>query len=215
MKTVNELQTRLALVLDKQVVVPTTGGLEWNRRLECLNWAQSEWAEAYKWGVLYKEASTSFVGNSTVSMPTDYRKVDGYVNISGFNYFQILPVEKILYSTSDRYFYELGNYSDGYSLVLNTNNISSGVSIAYNYWSRPASLATTTDISMCPNPDYLINKSLSYYLESVDNTKALIYRRDASRLLSGMIEYEESRGNSYRHNVTTTENNNGFVIGRD
>jgi len=222
MANVNDLQKKMASLLDQTSTVPTAGGDAWNLRLEYLNIAQRDWVESYGWPTLYKEINTltsQSTGLVTISMPSDFRKIDGFLTIATSNnivheYPQILPEERSQYLSTDRYFYLLGDPS-GYSMVVNPGIHGSGVSVAYSYWSNGATLASPTDQTMCPDPNFLMYQASYYYWAAIDDGRFQVAKFEAEKILVRMLEYETVRGVSYSDRIKTQEELKGFRIGRN
>lgn len=222
MSSVNVLQKKLASMLDQSITPPTEGGTEWNLRLEYLNISQRDWVESYQWPTLYKEVNTrtsQSTGNATITLPSDFRKLDGFLDICFANtvkeYAQILPNQKPQYDPTVEYMYILGNPSNGYSMVVNPGTHGSGASISYSYWSTGATLASSSDVTMCPDPNYLMNQAAYYYWQSRDDGRSQVAKAEADRILGRMLEYETVRGVSYDDSIRTRESLNSFRIGRD
>lgn len=223
MATVNDLQKKLATLLDQSATAQTAGGAQWNLRMEYLNLAQKDWQDAYQWPTLYTEVNTltsQASGNASVSLPTNFRKFDGFLTVatesSTSEYSQILPEERTQHNISDKYFYVLGNPSGGYTMVINPGSHSSGASINYSYWSHAATLASPADITMCPDDNYLVERASYYYWKASDDGRFTVAQNEAERILSRMLEFEMVRGVSYDDRVKTREESrSSFRIGRD
>lgn len=220
---VTELQKRINAIVQEDSDSPTAGGEDWNLYLKYLNMSQTEWQESYEWPSLYKEVNTmtsQSTGNVTVSMPSDFRKIDGFLKIvDGTNttgtYSQIDPQKRDQFASTDKYFFVLG-YPGSYSMVINPGTHSSGASIFYSYWANANSLASPTDVSMCPEPDYLVQRSIAYLWETRDDPRFVQAKTESSRILTRMLENELTKGHSYDDRIQTREEANfGFRLGRD
>jgi hypothetical protein len=220
---VTEYQKRIAAIVDQDASAPTAGGDDWNLRLSYLNQAQDDWARSYEWPTLFKEINTltsQATGNVTISLASDFRKMDGYLTIADGNgsweYPQIDAVKKKQRAPSDRYFYILGDPSGEYNMVINPTDLGSGASISYSYWSSAGTLASPADISMCPNPEYLVHQATYYIWQSRDDGRFQDERYIADRILSQMLEFEVTKGSSYDDRVQTYEESHfGFRLGKD
>jgi hypothetical protein len=227
---VSEIQNRIAAYVDQKPTSPTDTSDEWNLRLKYINMAQSEWGELYDWPNLYTEYNTmtsTATGNATVALPTDFRKVASYPKAvpdgsNDYEYAEIRPQEKERRSTTDRYFYLYGDESAGYSYVFNPGTsggqFTSGASIFISYYAEPASLASPTDVSKCPDADFLTQRSIAYLLEARQDPRFQIAKLDAEKSLQRMLERENthSEANDDKSRIKTVEETRyGFRIGRD
>lgn len=218
MDTLNDLQIRLASLIDRKPSAPAQGADDWNLRTNYFNIAQNEYVNAYPWKGLryeYNSFTSTATGNNTISMPTDYRRIAGFVRAEGRQYPQIKPDERELYSVNDEYFYETGNPYSGYSLVINPSPLSSGASICVPYYSKGQSLASPADISVCPQPDFLVWRAAQLVWEGRDDARYIEAKTNADEIIVNMLEYEQVLGISYDDRIKTREELKGFRIGRD
>lgn len=220
---VSELMSRINSIVAQESTAPTAGGEDWNLYLKYLNLSQQEWQESYPWPSLYKEVSTltsQSTGLATIDMPADLRKLSGFPIISWtdggqYEYPQIDPQKRSMYGADDKYHYILG-YPGAFKMVVNPASHGSGASIYYSYWAEAPSLASGDNVSLCPDPNYLVQKSVAYLWEARDDGRFPQAKAEAEKILSRMLEFEVSRGYSYDDRVDTVENSRyGFRIGRD
>lgn len=220
---VTEIQKRINALVAQDPTSPTAGGTDWNLYLKYINMAQNDWQEAYGWPSLFKEVNmkaSAATGNVTVDLPSDFRRFDGYLRIcdednSDHEYPQIDPQKKSQYDETDKYFYVLG-YPGSYHMVINPGTHGSGASIFYSYWSTGASLASPADVSLCPDPAFLVQRSVAYIWEARDDGRYVGAKAEAERILSRMLEFEETKGHSYDSRIQTIEESRyGFRVGRD
>ena len=213
MSDVTDLQSRIASMVDQSDASPTAGGDTWDLRLKYLNRAQNKWAEAYDWSPLYKEVNTrtsQATSNTSIAMPSDFRKLAGYPKAatSGTDessYSQIDPMTKGQYSASDKYCYELGNPSDGYTIVLHPGSLISGASIFYNYYANAGTLASPANVSMCPDPEYLVSEAVAQLWEAREDPRYPEMKSEADRRLGQMIENENVKGKGYDNKASMPE----------
>jgi len=219
---VTELEKRINAVVAQDPDAPTDAGDDWNLYLKYLNMSQQEWQEAYAWPSLYKEVNTltsQSTGLASVSLPSDFRRLDGYLNIADgidtCEYPQIDPQKRTQYGDSDKYFYILG-YPGAYTMVVNPASHGSGASISYSYWANAGTLASPADVSMCPDPSYLVQRSVAYLWEARDDGRFPQAKAEAEKILQRMLEFEVTKGHSYDDGVQTVEESKwGFRLGRD
>lgn len=216
-----DLQVSLANYIDQTNTAPSQGGTDWNYRLNLLNRAQQDWALAYEWPHLYKEinALTSLAtGQASISLPADFRKLatlfqynDGmktwsapeidaptrtrYLGIVNTNV-NLSPSAMIPSSipSSNPYCYVLGNPANGWTLVNVPGTYPSGASLFYGYWAYPTSLASATDVSQCPEPEYLVTRALSLYFQAKEDGRFQDMRAEADRYIGEMIDKAATQG---------------------
>ena len=214
-----EVQKRINAIVGQSVTV-TEGDDDWNLRRSYINRAQRDWSERFDWQVLYKETNTlaTASGQATLSLPTDYRKLaiaPTIADTSVNQYAEIDPQERKRFGSTDKYVYPLGDPSGGYNLVVNPP-MASGASIAYAYYRTAPSLVSGSDISLCPNPDYIVQQSLYYYFLANEDARFQDARRQAEGILANLLEFENVRGNGYDNSVTNVdETKSNFRWGRD
>lgn len=220
---VTEYQKRINSITAQDSDSPTAGGDEWNLNLMYLNMAQQEWSDAYQWQTLFKEINTkssTSTANATLSLPADFRKLSGFLTIcdesnNAHEYALIDPATKSQYASTERFCYLLG-YPGSYVLSINPGTHGSGASIFYSYWSSPASLCSPADVSMCPDPSYIVQRAIAYKWEANDDGRFVQAKAEAQKILSRMLEFEVSKGYSYDDRIKPYEETRyGFKIGRD
>lgn len=227
---VEEIQNRIAAYVDQKSTAPSNTSDAWDLRLKYINMSQTEWSELYDWPNLYTEyntATSTSTGNASISLPDDFRTIASFpkavpAGSNSYEYAQIRPQEKGMYTSSDRFFYLYGDEDRGYTMVFNPGTSSgqfeSGASIFISYYSEPASLASPTDVSPCPDAEYLVQRSIAYLLEARQDPRFQVARLEAEKRLQRMLEREnthseaESEGSRIR---TVEETRFGYRIGRD
>ena len=212
-----ELQTRMEAVIG-QSVSTTEGDDDWNLRRSFLNRAQKVWSERYDWSQLLVEKNqlTSLDSAATVGLPTDFRKMAGELQFGTTRLNQIDPTERKRFGISDGYYYVLGEPSNGYNAVVNPGTLASGTSIFYQYYRNPTSLVSGSDVSLCPNPDYLIQQGLYFYFLANEDERFQDARAEAERILANMLEFENVKSSSYHNEVLNVdETKYGHRWGRD
>ena len=223
--TLSSLQQQVGLELDQSATVPTEGGADWNVRLALINRSQLDWAESYDWNVLKKVhnglISTS-TGNASYALPADFRKLDGFPKITwdGTNSDEFTPVDVSInsqYVSSDKLVNILGNDRDGKTMIIMGGTLSSGASVQFTYFSTPASLATGTHLTACPDPNFLVQRTLYYWYKAREDGRFQEARTEADRVLARLIENENTPGRSDTANRVPTWNQSrySFRIGRD
>ena len=92
----------------------------------------------------------------------------------------------------------------------------SGASIFYSYKATANSLLSPADVSMCPDPSFLVKKSVAYFWQARDDGRSVQAMNDSDRILGRMLEEEMTKGHSYDDRVQTAEETRyGFRLGRN
>lgn len=222
MANLTELQQRIEAVVG-QTTTTTEGNDDWNLRRSYLNRAQRDWSERFDWPQLYKEVNSrtsQATGNATIAMPTNFRKLATPLRAAESSNLltdvpQVDPQEKGRFGTSDKYSYILGDPSNGYNLVTQNVSLGSGASISFSYYQSPNSLVSGNDISLCPNPNYLVQQGLYYYFLANEDNRFQDQRSEAEKILANMLEFENTKGSGYHNEVfNSDETKHGFRWGK-
>src|SRR3990167_5887368 len=199
--SVDELQARIASIVDESSSSPTQGGDDWNLRLKYLNMAQHEASELIDWDFLYKEYGTltsTSTGNTSITLPTDFRKLATFPRVSSGGVAselqEVRAQERSNMSGSDKYVYILGNPYSGYVMVVNpgtsTGQLTSGASILVPYYASVQSLASASDIPMIPDSNYLVSRTVAYLWEAREDGRYPGAKAEAEKILQRMLERE-------------------------
>lgn len=211
--SLDNIQAKLAAILDQNEDTADISAADYSLRREFINMAQREWAEIYDWRSLYREVglrvSTS-TGNASISLPADFRKLAGYPKIAfdgvTTEFFpEIRPQEKYIYADTDKFVTVTGDQNSGFVMFINVSTLASGASILLPYYRSPASLVSPANIAMCPNPEYLVQRSLAYIWESKADNRFPQAKLEADKILRQMLEYEQVYGEGYDNKVYTVE----------
>lgn len=219
--TLLDLQNQIANEIDQSDTAPTQGSTDWNIRLNTLNRALLDWADSYDWEVLKKIhnglISTS-TGNASYALPTDFKKLDGFPIVAGVLLTPVDPTKNQQYTDSDKYANILGSDRDSRVLYIHSGNtLSSGASVQFTYWKSPISLASATNLTECPDPTFLVQRSLYYIYKGREDGRFPEAKEEADRILSRMIEQENVLGQAHNDNRVPNWNESrySFRIGRD
>jgi len=221
-KNLNDVLTEVSAVVSQTTTVTNTSD-EYSLWKSYVNMAQTEWAESYEWSQLFIEynTKTSYPSQATITLPTNFRKLSGYpkISIDGLTtkeYAEIDSQKKTQYEDSDEYCYVLNTTGQSYLIVNPYDELVSGASIFVSYWRSPASLVSPADVVDCPNPEYLVKRTIAYVWEAREDERYLQAQAEASRILGNLIEMEQSKGYAYDSKIQTVEENKyGFRLGRD
>lgn len=220
---VDEIQSRVASIVDQSTDTPTQSGDEYALRLKYINRAYEEWATAYDWEALRRSLWVSITGVSqaSVSMPTDFRKMAAFPRYysggvsGGEEWSEIKPEHRGLYTSSDKYFYILG-YRENHTMFWNPGTLASGASLVIHYFSHPTSLASPADTLVVPDPEFIVDRTIAYILEARSDARFQGTEVKARERLLQMIDNEKNKGLSLTDDVMTDEQLfHSFRIGRD
>ena len=218
----NDIIKKVSAVVSQTTTVTDTSD-EYSLWKSYVNMAQKEWAESYDWQVLYKEYNTRTSnpsGNATIALPVDFRKLSGYPKITGDGvdteeYTQIDPQKASMMSSDAFYSYLLYNPGQSY-LIVSPGSLVSGASIFISYWKSVASLVSPANIVDCPNPDYLVQRTIAYVWESREDSRFPQAKAEADKILARLLENENTQGYAYDNKILTLEEKSySFRIGRD
>lgn len=227
--TVDQIMTQIASTVNQEATAPTAGSAEYSLWLSYINRSYFEWAEANDWEELRKVFKPTVNGMSlaSVPLPLDYRKLGGaprlYLNGSGFEmgeeYPFAIPEEEALYQETDKYVTLTGNQNSGYALLWHPATLASGASIAIPYYSMPTSLASSTDVPVLTDSQYLVDRTIGFILEARSDPRFQSQEARAREKLLAMVE--NSTMEKYTNYATPNYVSNGplrrrgFRMGRD
>src|SRR3990167_3975419 len=211
--SLDNIQARIAAVIDKNEDTSDISTADYSLRRELINMAQHEWAETYDWQSLYRESNlrvSTSTGNASVVLPADFKKLASfpritYDGVTTENFPEIRPQEKTQYASTDKYIYLLGDQNTGHIMFVNAGTLASGASINLPYYASPASLVSPANIAMCPNPEYLVQRTLAYLWESDADSRFPQAKQEADKILRQMLEYEQTPGEGQDNKVYTVE----------
>lgn len=209
--TLDSIQSRVASVVDQDENTSNIDSTDYSLRLAYINRSLFRWAEIQDWQVLFKEynmlVSTS-TGNASVVLPTDFRRLAGYPQIT-FDavttdlYPEVLPQEDN-YEASERRVWILGDPSDRYILRVFGATLASGASVKVPYFASPVSLASPADIAEIPNTEYLVQDCIAQLWESREDNRFPQAKADAERILQNMMTFENTHNSASDYNRVKT-----------
>jgi len=203
--TVDNVQSRVAAVVDQDEDTDNISTSDYSLRLEYINRRERTWSETGKWQALYSEynsiASTS-TGNASVALPSNFRMLASrpkitYDGTTTVTFPEIRGQEESTFTASaDRYVKIMGNDASGRSMFVNStlsgNNMNSGASILVPYFSSPSSLASPTNTVICPNPNYLVQGVIADVWEAREDARFQQAQVQANLILQNMLEFEST-----------------------
>jgi len=220
----NDIIVKVSAIVSQTLDVVNTSD-EYSLWKLYINMAQREWAETYDWQSLYREYNTltttagTDANGTTIALPSDFRKLAGFPKIMADGettneYGQIDPQKKEMMASDEHYCYILNNGSSNYLFANGT--IVSGASIFISYWKSPASLVSPADVVDCPNPDYLVQRTIAYIWESREDSRFPEAKAEADKILARLLENENTQGYAYDQTILTPEKKSfSFRIGRN
>jgi len=226
--TVDQIQSRVAGFVDQDQDTANIEATDYALRLNYINRRERTWSEIGKWQSLVKEYNTltsTISGNCSISLPSDFRSLAILPQIS-FDGTQTLEFQDIRPQDESKfdprtsaYVKLMGNPANGYVMRVNppvtSGQLASGASIKIVYYSTPASLLSPSDITACPNPEYLVQGVIADVWESKEDPRYQNAKSEANTLLQNMIEFESTPSErSYSAEVHTVEQRNNFRWGR-
>jgi len=225
--SIQEIMQSVGSLVNQEPTMPTAGGSEYNLWLEFINRATREWSEANDWEVLKKTYFPGVTGVSmaTVSLPQDYKKMATSPKLwvdsleEGEDFAEIPEDTAGLYQSTDKYVYETGDISSGFSLVFHPGTLASGASLQIVYYSTPTSLASPAQVPLVTDSEFLIDRTIAYIFEGRSDSRFQEQEVKARDRLMQMVENANlSKYNSYsnpQYVMTAPEKKQGFRIGRD
>jgi hypothetical protein len=198
-RTLGQILEDVASLLDLTTQAAT--GDELSTRINYANQAVWDAASTGKISSFKKEYATGLTASATVSLPSDFRELDGVPQVltsSGWISYPEIEVEnKYEKSANDTYCYILGNPSEGYHLILNGH--SAGTTLSLPYQKTPAVMATYSDVCELPDPQYVVKKIESYVLYARSDDRFSIANAMAEQRLANMMGKQmRSSGGMYR-----------------
>lgn len=198
--------------VDQTTDLPTDDEL--TSRISYIEESQKEWAGAYDWDVLRRTSPISYVASGvSFGLDATFKKLKSPIEDvkNSYIYQEINPEERFGKGTSDKYIYIMGNSIDGKYLTLNPA-MESGVSLMYDWLSFPTSLVTLQDETACPNPEFLIKRTIAFVLESRSDPRFPQVKADSQLLLNRMI-VDQDAGSGGQVNSIPSFMGGKYVIG--
>ncbi len=214
-----DLQSQMAVELDRTVTAPAITSSDYLARRAVLDRANRDWAESYEWRSLLKVhnglISTS-TGNASYVLPADLKKIDSPVSVGGLTSRLLIvnPTDNGKYLDSDNFVNVLGGENSGQVMYIHAS-LSSGTSIQFTYFSQVTALSTTTSVSPCPDPSFLVQRALYYIYKAKEDGRFPEAKAESDRVLARMIENENSLGKGYVDRTFQVSTAGGFRIGID
>lgn len=182
-RTLSQILINSNSYLDLEASEPTGDDLD--VRIDYAQQAVREWADSYRW----KELSTPtslFLTSATISLASNFKELEGIpTDISGEQYPQIIPGDRIFKESTDKYSFITGNQQSGFTLTV--NGLSAGATLSLTYQRQPSNMATLSDICEVPDDQFVVEKIISKVLQSRSDERFPQVEANAQRLLGNMI----------------------------
>lgn len=214
MATVSDILKSVGGITEQDASEPT--GDDLTTRINYVNSALNEWADAYDWDELKVTNGFSVSIESTVSLglPTNFRKDKSalyiYSQSQPTEYILIDPKARFTKDSTDRYGYIMGSYPSKYLTV--PNGLVSGASAVMDITIFPSSLASLNDFVPLSSSQYLVKSVIAKVFESRSDNRFPIYKSDADRLLGQMVEQQNSLAGGKTNTIPYTSS---FRLGYD
>lgn len=220
--TVTDIQKQIAYEVDQSDEAPTVGDTDWNIRLGLMNRADLDWSETDNWSVLKKVhngvISTS-TGNASYALPSDFRSLDGFPKVvsdgsTTYDFPAVDPSKNNRYVDSDKY---VNVFPEGKVMYIHANTLASGASVQFTYFASPPSLASASQTILCPDPTFLVQRTLYYLYKGREDGRFPEAKVESDKILARMLENENTLGRAYvdRSVSKGTDVYHTFRIGRD
>lgn len=216
--TLEQILQAVGAYTEQDTTLPT--GSDLTARVNYVNRSINEWANAYPWDDLRYISNPTLTTNSqvTIDLPITLESLlaplTEYRDSTTYTYPLINPAERFTKQSSDYYSYMVGDSARGRKLIVNPG-LASGASVYIDYLSAPSSLATLADIAQCPNPEYVVQRTIAYVLESRGDPRFPQVKADADRVLAGMIEDQNAPSPAEINQISSQFERTGFTIGED
>jgi len=215
MATLNSVLNDVAAFIDQDTALATD--TELTVRVNLINQALVEWAEAYEWKQLRSQSALTFtLSGTSTALPANFKRLMSPVYDKSVSpnteYMEIDPDDQYKRVSSDKYVTVGGNNSSGLFIDFNPG-MASGMSLVYQYQSTPSSLATLQDISVCPSGEFLAKRTIAYILQSRSDGRFPIVKGESDDLLSNMIEDESVFTGAQNNRTPDVYSRNGWRIG--
>lgn len=204
MATLSDILTSVNAYTDLEATLPT--GTDLTTRTNYANQAVKDACSLYNFPQMSTHYDVYATG-ATVSLPSDFRELDGFPKFYYGGAKTDIPVYKSTFNTDEPFSsYVLGNPANGYNLILSGI---SGATISIDYQRYPTGFTTLSSVCELPDPEYVKQKVISYVLQSRNDDRFLVVERDAQTRLANMVGRE-----FYTHGGTNTvQVASQFVIG--
>lgn len=221
--------TDIASSVNQEASAPSAGGAEFDLWLQFINRSIDEWANSNDWEELRKTyyPTVTGVSQATVSLPQDFRKVANSPRLYFYNsnqedfqdFPEITEETRGLYQSTDEYYSQGGNVSDGFTFSFHPATLASGASLEIQYYSTPTSLASPSQIPAVGDSQYIIDRTIAYIFEARSDPRFQQQESKARDKLLMMIENSNlSKYNSYsnpQYVMNGPLRRAGFRVGRD
>lgn len=222
MASLTDIQTQIAFEIDGNATISSSSS-DWGSRIFPINRAITDWGETYDWRQLLKvhNGNVSVAGLATYSLPSNFKRMMGfpkiiYDGVTDQDFPIVQPYRNYEFnSNADRFVNIIGDPNSGQFMVINSPTLASGASVSFTYYASPVSLASTGQITDCPDASFIVQRALYYIYKSREDGRFPEAKVEADRILARMIENENTLGVGYQDRNVQIPGLNRFRIGRD
>ena len=210
-KTLLELMGGIAINVNGDTTIPTTGDDEYLLWQEAINQTQDEWAEIdYNWPQLIKTLRTTLlVSGTSIGLPDDFRKLNGYPTLGTEIIPEVSQEDAFSVSPTDSYLFV--DYNGRYLSISPARATTYAFNIRYH--STPTSLTTTTATSLCPSDNFIMNGASAKILFSRDDGKYVEFETKNELLRNQLIGASVHEGIQMDTRVKSKQELRGFTLG--
>lgn len=218
-KTLQNILEDIGAYIDQDTTLPS--GVEESVRINLVDQALQEWGAAYQWKQLRNVATVPFTYSGTsVGLPGNFKKMMSPVYDiaqaigSQREYDEIMPSTAYVRLDTDKYITIGGDPGTGHYMNINPA-MNSGFSGSYHFQSFPSSMATLSDVCVCPDYMFIVKRVSGLIFESRSDSRFPQLKADADLLLQRMIEEEQATSGAMKNKTQTWTSGSGFVMGEE
>ena len=215
--TLSDVLQDVAAYINQDPTLPSGTDLTSWARLA--NQSQKEWAQVLQWRILRKPnyALTFTVSGASIGLPSNFQMMQGpvvdYVTNPPTKYYEIDADWRFDKVTTDKYIYTHIDNQLGPYLMINPVPASTASLVADIHFA-PTSLATLTDVVTCPEPQFIVLRTISKILSARSDPRFPQVKADSDEALSQMIDEETAKPQSYDIRTPDRFTKNGFRVGQ-
>jgi hypothetical protein len=165
--TLQQLEEAIHVLYENSTDYPTSGDDDWNVRLALINAWINRWenVDGTLWHELWGVDTSRSVSYPTVDylLPTDFKFPGGFIRLikpdGSFMQLKILPPEKAQLMDASEWYAIITGRPGAYSLTINglTDTTWNGATIRVPYYKLATKLATSSNVTECPDPYYIVH----------------------------------------------------------
>lgn len=188
---VGSILKSVGALTEQDAVFPT--GTDLSVRIQYVNDALAEWADAYTWEDLRVTYYVNTVSaTSSIGLPSNFREPLSTLYAYGENqgnpteYVMINARDRFSKESTDKYCYMQGTF--GNKSIQVPNSIDANTSCVIDYMSFPSSVASFNDTIPISSSQYLVKRVAAMVFQARGDSRYPLLQADAERFLSNTIE---------------------------